>query len=99
MEKKSSRKGPGNRPLSNGPKFEPEIRGDGGRRNLANLKTMSTEQVMAHFEISRATLYRWTKCGRLPEPLKFGRSSRWLAAEVAARIQERIEARDSGGQA
>lgn len=36
--------------------------------------------------------YKLISEGRFPEPIKLGRSSRWLQSEVEKWVQERIEA-------
>lgn len=41
-----------------------------------------------------ATIYAEIKAGRFPKPVKFGRSSRWVEAEVEKWIAARVRERD-----
>ncbi|MDP2028575.1 MAG: AlpA family phage regulatory protein [Thiobacillus sp.] len=48
---------------------------------------VSAATLAAYFESSVCTVWRWTKSGRLPQPVKLGESTtRWNAAEVHAAI-------------
>ena len=44
--------------------------------------------VMSVLGISKNTVYRWTREGRLPAPLKIGpNSTRWRAADIRAYVE------------
>ena len=48
--------------------------------SMLTRRKMSIEQVAQHFGMSRATLYRWVKLGKLPTPHKEpgGKEYMWL---------------------
>ena len=47
-------------------------------------RDVSITEVMQIFTIGRATVWRWVKSGRLPEPKKYGpQTRRWNGAELA----------------
>lgn len=46
--------------------------------------------------ISRTTAYELISAGAFPAPVKIGRASRWVVAEVNAWIASRIAARNGG---
>lgn len=50
---------------------------------------LSDVQVAAYLGIrSRDTIWRWTREGRLPEPIKIGaNSTRWRRSEIDARLK------------
>ena len=61
---------------------------------MANDQVLNTlSEVLAILKCSRSSLYAWIKDKGFPKPLKFGSSSRWLAAEVEAWIERRAEDR------
>jgi predicted DNA-binding transcriptional regulator AlpA len=43
--------------------------------------------------LSRSNIYQQIQCGKFPEPVKIGRSSRWLAAEIEAWVNAQACAR------
>lgn len=43
--------------------------------------------------LSRSNIYQQIQGGKFPEPVKIGRSSRWLAAEIQAWVNTQAEAR------
>ena len=44
---------------------------------------LSVEQIAFRFSVSAATVWRWTRDGRFPKPIKVGgRSTRWRRADV-----------------
>jgi predicted DNA-binding transcriptional regulator AlpA len=42
----------------------------------------------------RSFIYQEVQAGRFPKPVKLGRSSRWIAAEIHAWIAAKAQARD-----
>ena len=44
----------------------------------------TSAQLCAFLQISRVTLWRWSKTPGFPEPIRFGRSVRWDAEAVEA---------------
>jgi excisionase family DNA binding protein len=44
---------------------------------------LSADEVAAMLGVSERTLWRLLSAGKLPQPVRFGRSTRWRAAEVA----------------
>lgn len=52
------------------------------------------DDLMGLFGIGRSTVYELVKKGILPPPIKLGRSSIWLGAEVYEAIKKRIAERD-----
>lgn len=44
----------------------------------------TSEQLCSRFQISRTTLWRWSKSAGFPEPIRFGRSVRWPVEAVEA---------------
>ncbi|PHM63974.1 AlpA family phage regulatory protein [Xenorhabdus stockiae] len=45
-------------------------------------KILNYKQVCEVMSISKATLYRKIKQGKIPKPLKDGRSSRWKESDI-----------------
>lgn len=43
--------------------------------------------------LSRSNIYQQIQGGKFPEPVKIGRSSRWLAAEIEAWVNTQAKAR------
>jgi prophage regulatory protein len=43
--------------------------------------------------MSRSSIYQQIQAGVFPQPVKLGRSSRWLAAEIQAWVQAKAENR------
>ena len=48
---------------------------------------MALSDVLEMLQVSRATLYKFVSERGFPQPLKLGRSNRWLAIEVAAWLE------------
>jgi prophage regulatory protein len=44
---------------------------------------LTADEVAAMLGVSERTLWRLLSAGKVPEPVRFGRSTRWRAAEVA----------------
>ncbi len=44
---------------------------------------LSADEVAAMLGVSERTLWRLLSAGKVPQPVRFGRSTRWRAAEVA----------------
>ncbi len=50
------------------------------------LQYLNVSQIAANFGVSKATVWRWTKDGTLPAPVKLGfNTTRWRAADLEAR--------------
>jgi len=47
-----------------------------------SLKLLSDKDICELFSISRASVWRMTSDGRLPKPIKLGRTTRWRADDV-----------------
>jgi predicted DNA-binding transcriptional regulator AlpA len=45
---------------------------------------LSLTQLRTRWGISRASIYRWQREGRLPRPIRLGRFPRWPVEEIAA---------------
>jgi excisionase family DNA binding protein len=52
-----------------------------------DVQFLTLGQVRARFGISDSTVERWLKSGRLPQPVRFGRSRRWRLADLLAMEQ------------
>lgn len=57
----------------------------------ALLWTLST--LKKQIGISRSSIYQQIQAGDFPEPVKLGRSSRWLAREIQAWVNAKAEKR------
>jgi len=57
----------------------------------ALLWTLST--LKKQIGISRSSIYQQIQAGDFPEPVKLGRSSRWLAKEIRAWVNAKAEKR------
>lgn len=51
---------------------------------------LSDSEVADVLGISRATVWRYTKRGIIPQPVKLGRSVRWDGRALAAATRERV---------
>ena len=48
------------------------------------------QQVETLFQVSSATIYRWTKEGKFPQPIHLGANMvRWKASDIEAWIMEK----------
>ena len=47
---------------------------------------LSVRDVAALLKLSTRQVYKLVACGRMPQPLKVGRSTRWRSADIAAWI-------------
>ena len=73
---------------------DPGVFSFSGGEVLANEQVVITlDEVLATLKCSRSSLYAWIQEQGFPKPLKFGSSSRWLAAEVKAWIERRADDR------
>ena len=61
--------------------------------HIPELMTMT--DVRRTLRRSRASIYRDIDAGRIPKPLKFGSSVRWLSAEIQAVMDRLVEKRDA----
>lgn len=54
---------------------------------------LNNQQVRERYKVSRSTLWRWVREGRLPEPVSIGPASvRWKLTDLQA-FEERLEPR------
>lgn len=57
--------------------------------NAALTQQLTDKEVARALGISRMTVWRWAKSGRIPKPRKIGENStRWDSREVQAAIQK-----------
>jgi excisionase family DNA binding protein len=49
---------------------------------------LNADEVAAMLGISERTLWRLLSAGKVPEPVRFGRSTRWRLADVKEWIEE-----------
>ena len=49
---------------------------------------LTAEEVAAMLNVSERTLWRLLSAGKLPQPVRFGRSTRWKATELAHWIEK-----------
>lgn len=54
----------------------------------------ASEGVSGRLGMHPATIYAEIKAGRFPKPVKLGRSSRWVEAEIDAWVEQRLNERD-----
>ncbi len=56
---------------------------------------ISVKQLAARYGVSPATLWRWTKSGELPQPVKLGPNcTRWREADILAWERSRLAEAD-----
>lgn len=48
-------------------------------------------QLAERYSVSRATIWRWTKDGKLPQPARIGSCVRWRVADCDAAIVEEVD--------
>lgn len=54
-------------------------------QNIAPTGFASDKALSRHFEVSRATIWRWTQEGKLPQPVKLSPGcTRWKWEEILA---------------
>lgn len=56
-------------------------------------KGLRLEQVMLKTGLKKPTIYAYMKKGVLPKPIKFGRVSVWIEAEIEKALELRMKAR------
>jgi excisionase family DNA binding protein len=57
------------------------------RRSTPDLSLITVSQLAAYLQVTRQTIWRWVKEGRLPPPQRIGaRSSRWTPGQLAGVI-------------
>jgi excisionase family DNA binding protein len=56
--------------------------------NLETKTLLNADEVAAMLGISERTLWRLLSAGKVPEPVRFGRSTRWRLADVKDWIEE-----------
>ena len=57
--------------------------------NTALTQQLTDKEIAQALGISRMTVWRWAKAGRLPQPRKLGaHTTRWDSKEVQAAIQK-----------
>ena len=55
---------------------------------------LTIKGVAQTMEAGRSFIYQEVAAGRFPKPVKLGRSTRWIAAEIHAWIAAKAQARD-----
>jgi prophage regulatory protein len=65
------------------------------QRTAAPKRLISLSEVLHRTAMRRAWLYRQLALGQFPPPVKIGRASRWVEAEVDHWIQAAADARDA----
>jgi prophage regulatory protein len=51
---------------------------------------LKRQQLEAKFDVSRATIYRWTKAGNFPCGIRLGENMvRWKVSEIEAWLEEK----------
>ena len=57
--------------------------------NTTLTQQLTDKEIAQALGVSRMTVWRWTKAGRLPQPRKIGaNSTRWDSVEVMAAIRK-----------
>lgn len=64
-------------------------------KSLASPILENVLSVAKRLGVCRSTIYAWVQKGLFPEPIKFGRSSRWLSSEVNEWFADKAQARSS----
>jgi prophage regulatory protein len=65
------------------------------QRTAAPKRLISLPEVLRRTAMGRAWLYRQLQLGQFPKPIKMGRASRWVEAEVDEWIAAAADARDA----
>ena len=55
---------------------------------MSQTRLMNIYQVATLFNVSRQTIRRWWAEGKIPAPIKIGRSLRWRESDIDAFIKE-----------
>jgi predicted DNA-binding transcriptional regulator AlpA len=56
-----------------------------------NLEFLKDTEIAKALKISRQTVWRWAKIGKIPKPIKLGvKVTRWKASELYAWIEDVI---------
>ncbi|HEC58758.1 hypothetical protein LCGC14_2674970 [marine sediment metagenome] len=56
---------------------------------MTNSRYLSVDSVAKRFEVSKATIWRWTQCQQLPKPVKLNGSTRWKLSDIEGWENER----------
>lgn len=84
---------------------EPEEAHGQGSQRASEILVGTIEEVARRLDVSRAHVARLHATGRLPQPIRLGRSTRWNLAELARWVdagcpnRDRWEAIDKRGRA
>jgi prophage regulatory protein len=65
------------------------------QQNAAPKRLISLPEVMRKTASCRASVYKRVASGQFPRPVKIGRSTRWLEAEIDRWIDAAAHARDA----
>lgn len=44
----------------------------------------TVEQVAAHYQVGKSTVWRWVRCGKIAPPIRLGGTTRWSRADLEA---------------
>tara|TARA_B110001450_G_scaffold8599_1_gene8620 strand:- start:50 stop:265 length:216 start_codon:yes stop_codon:yes gene_type:complete len=59
-------------------------------KNYLSDTYLKRQELEAKFDISKATIYRWTKAGKFPAAIHLGKNMvRWKSSEIEAWIVEK----------
>lgn len=62
---------------------------------MESIRFLPLPQVQARTSVCKATLYELIREGQFPKPIKLGRKSVWLEAEVDQWMRDRIAEREA----
>ena len=51
---------------------------------------LADKTLAARYEVSRSTIWRWVREGRLPKPLKINGSTRWSSEQLSKWEQKEV---------
>ena len=58
---------------------------------------LTARDLAARYQVSRNTIWGWSRCGNLPKPVKLGHAcTRWLRSEVEAMERQKRATSQAG---